>query len=413
MGPLAAPVLAATVPSASGSASAKPTPPPGPKTLRLVAHHPSGVPVHETAHDRGSFRRVPGGTEVTVLGPAGGSWLHVRLGDGSEGFITTRYVALPDAPAPPSSQNLPDREATCARALERAKSEGRAGVARVATFNVRWFPDGQPGKQAPSAGGTDLDFLACTMATTGAEVVLVQEFKQGARAQAALRSVLTRLDQLTEGSWQARFDDCKNESAQHVGVLFDRKRATPLGPARTLAELNPLGGACTGSLRPGLLQRFRLSSGLVTELISVHLKSGSDARSYGLRAKTLLALKDLKGTSAAPVIIGGDLNTMGCDECAAPVSPAEERRQAAAAGVQAGFALVDPQGGCSHYYRGQAGLLDGFWVPERQQAGVELGGACADLACRPTSQRPTSPVGGSALDRVSDHCPLVLSLPAP
>ena len=350
---------------------------------------------------------------MTVLGQAGGNWLHVRLGDGSEGFVTTRYVAGVVAPAQASSQALSDREATCAQALERAKSQGPAGVARVATFNVRWFPDGQPGKKAPSGGGTDLDFLACTMAATGAEVVLVQEFKRDARAQAALGTVLTRLDQLTRGSWQARFDDCKNDSAQHVGVLFDQKRAAPLGQARTLAELNPLGGACTGSLRPGLFQRFRLSSGITTAVISVHLKSGSDARSYGLRGKTLLALKDLKGESGEPVIVGGDLNTMGCDECAAPVSPAEERRLAAAAGMQAGLALVDPKGGCSHYYRGQPGLLDGFWVPQQQKAAVELGGVCADLACRPTGSARTSSARASALDRVSDHCPLVLSLPAP
>jgi hypothetical protein len=397
---------------AAATTSTQPTDP-APKKLRLVAHHPSGVPVHEAAHDRGSFRRVPDGTEVTVLGQAGGNWLHVRLLDGSEGFIKARYVAGPSAPAPASSQSLPDREATCARALERAKGRGTPGVARVATFNVRWFPDGQPGKKAPPGGGTDLGFLACTIATTGAEVVLVQEFKRDVRAQAALRTLLTELDQLTRGSWQARFDDCKNESAQHVGVLFDQKRATPLGLARTLAELNPLGGACTGSLRPGLLQRFRLSNGLVTDAISVHFKSGSDARSHALREKTLLSLKDLKGAAGGSILVGGDLNTMGCDECAAPVSSTAERRLAAQAGMKAGLALVDPKGGCSHYYRGHAGLLDGFWVPKQQKAEVELGGVCADLACRPTIQRPTRPGPASALDRVSDHCPLVLSLPAP
>ena len=392
------------------------------RKVRLSAHHRLGVPVHERAKDHGPLRRVPDGTEVTLLAELEGGWLRIALADGSQGFVTQRYLAAPSAPPARTRAAEPrvidPRDATCAVARARAATRAKDGAARVATFNVRWFPDGQPGKKAPAGGGTDLGFLACTIASTGAEVVLVQEFKTGARAEASLRAVLKELDALTQGAWQARFDECPIETAQHVGVLFDHKRAQALGEARTLAEWNPLGGKCTGSLRPGLAQRFRLSSGVTAEVVSVHLKSGDDARSYGLRQDSLAALGKLPSSPEVLRIVGGDLNTMGCSDCASPVAEQAERAHFARAGTAAGLVLVEPAGGCSHYYRRHAGLLDGFWVgragsvrPGPGQLGlrVDTAGSCADLKC--VALAPNDPLG--ALERVSDHCPLVLSVGAP
>lgn len=359
---------------------------------------------------------------MTILGEVSENWLHIRADDGSSGYITRRYLAkeLERAQAPSAdSPRAGGLEATCAAARAAASRPGAPGAQpRIATFNVRWFPDGQPGKKAPAGGGTDLGFLACSIAATGAEVVAVQEFKRGARAEASLRTVLDALDQSTRGAWQARFDDCPIETAQHVGVLFDARRATALGEARTVAELNPLGSACAGSLRPALAQRFRLSSGATIELYSVHLKSGDDARSRALRQKSLSALASLPAAEAAAGkaarIVAGDFNTMGCDDCSPRVSAAEERRDTGRAAELAGFSLVDPAGGCSHYYRGQPGLLDGFLVTKGQSAASQVAGACAELGC---SKLPTAGLAlaevPEAFDEVSDHCPLVLSLGAP
>ena len=387
--------------------------------MRLVAKHPLGVPVHEEAGEKGGLRRVPDGTEAILKGEAANGWLHVAFADGSEGFVTKRYLASSSkgadgAVGQPDAAGSGERERTCAAARQVAATRSKS-EARIATFNVRWFPDGQPGKKAPAGGGTDLGFLACTIAATGAEVVLVQEFKRGARAEASLSEVLEDLGKLTHGKWEARFDDCPIETAQHVGVLFDRTRARPLGDAETKAELNPLGGACTGSLRPGLAQRFALSTGQNVEVVSVHLKSGDDARSHALRATSLTKLAGMTETPGFARIFGGDLNTMGCSDCRVAVSATEERSQAARAANAAHLRLVDPEGGCSHYYRGHAGLLDGFLVPPGLAAKVEMAGACAELACAPdrSNAGSSNAAGSDALDRVSDHCPLVLSAAAP
>jgi len=382
-----------------------------PRRIRLQAHHRLGVPVHDAPSDRGRLRRVPDGTEATVLGEVGKNWLELALTDGTTGFVTRRYA--PDLGRPPPTPRK--REGAghdlCAHARERGTSPTEPGEVRIATFNVRWFPDGMPGKKAAPGGGTDLELLACSIAATGAAVVLVQEFKTSARAQASLRTVLGALVRLNGGDWQARFDDCPNETAQHVGFLFDQKRAQPLGPVRTLGRLNPLGSACAGSLRPGLAQRFHFAGGREAELVSVHLKSGSDARSYGLRRQSLDVLPELAQVAPGELrIIGGDLNTMGCDECPQPSTAAAERRVTAEGALESGFALVDPASGCSHYYRGQPTLLDGFLVAG-SAIGVraEMGGACAELAC--AKIQDDAELGQH--DRVSDHCPLVLSLPAP
>lgn len=380
---------------------------------RLVARHRLGVPVHDAPSDRGKMRRVPDGTEVTVRAEVSKNWLEVAFADGSEGFVTRRYL-LPAAPSVPSASSGATAPALGRAAIcERAKQHGRApranGESRLATFNVRWFPDGVPGKKAPAAGGTDLELLACSIAETGAEVVLVQEFKTGERAALSLRAVLLQLNALTHGDWQAAFDDCPIETAQHVGILFDQARARPLGTARTLAELNPLGGACAGSLRPGLAQRFRLASGETVELVSVHLKSGDDARSHRLRRQTLAALRRWPREPGVRLVVGGDWNTMGCADCEPPTSAIEERRLMASEARASGFLLADPAAGCSHYYRGEPTLLDGFLVAPSVGAVTQTAGACADLACVETK-------GGQGLgvrETVSDHCPLVLSLTAP
>lgn len=352
---------------------------------------------------------------MTLRAQVAENWLEVEFADGTRGFVTRRYLAA-EKESGGRSTAAHDREqdgvrsaaAVCARAKERAAA-GAPRATRVATFNVRWFPDGIPGKKAPPGGGTDLDLLACSIAETGAEVVLVQEFKTNERADASLATVLGKLDHLTRGAWQARFDDCPIETSQHVGLLFDSRRALPLGGARTVAELNPLGSACAGSLRPGLAQRFRLSNGVSADLVSVHFKSGDDARSHELRAKTLAALHRLAVPPGEIRIVGGDLNTMGCGDCSEPTSAQDERRAAQTRAQAAGFSLVDPAGGCSHYYRGKPTLLDGFLLSGSLAGKTEVAGVCSDLACSKVAAERG--LGPSA--RVSDHCPLVLSLGAP
>src|SRR5262245_58720789 len=55
------------------------------------------------------------------------------------------------------------REA-CEKLVARGvRAHRAAGRARLGTWNIRWFPDGKPGKRVQSAG-TDLAWLGCAIA---------------------------------------------------------------------------------------------------------------------------------------------------------------------------------------------------------------------------------------------------------
>jgi len=137
-------------------------------------------------------------------------------------------------------------------------------------------------------------------------------------------------------------------------------------------------------------------------VVSVHLKSGADARVLSLRDRSFAGLPGLSLPEA--VVFAGDFNFMGCSGCATKVSPAEELERRRTELHAQGFLLRTPEPACSEYYRGHPGLLDafvtrGFGTPKAAAAGY-----CGALSCRP--QR-TDKV--QAYRELSDHCPLVLA----
>ncbi|HSC87109.1 MAG TPA: hypothetical protein VLC09_07560, partial [Polyangiaceae bacterium] len=159
----------------------------------------------------------------------------------------------------------------------------------MASFNVRWFPDGKPGKQAPSHGGTDAEWLGCVLADLDVDAIAVQEFKTLPRAQEVLARVLAELDRLSGGSWRAGFDDCPTPATQHVGILYDSRRVRA-GAPRVVAELNPHGEKCKDTLRPGYELALTWPGGQALRFVSVHFKSEADARSLGLRDRSFEVL---------------------------------------------------------------------------------------------------------------------------
>jgi endonuclease/exonuclease/phosphatase family metal-dependent hydrolase len=275
---------------------------------------------------------------------------------------------------------------------------------RVGSFNVRWFPDGQPGKK-PRGKGTDVLWVACQIAELDASVVAVQEFKTTERARSATKRLLAELGRLTKGSWKAFFDECPLESSLHVGMLYDSTRLQ-LKERRVEASLNPLGEACAGSLRPGLVGRFQTKKGQSLEVVSVHLKSGTDRRSFGLRDRTFSAMGRLPRTPGVPRVVAGDFNTMGCKDCQPEISAGAERASRQGGLASRGDGFIEPPLGCSHVHRSRPELLDGFVVsgPALGTAGASVAGACRQTSCA------KGPVPKEVLERVSDHCPLVLDL---
>jgi hypothetical protein len=300
----------------------------------------------------------------------------------------------------------------CQEALPTA-SRPRAGRARVGTWNVRWYPDGVPGKRSKEGTATDLDWLACSIALLGVDVLAVQEFKTHPGAVAATAELTGTLDRLTGGHWRAELDECENVAGQHVGVLYDAARVQALGFA-TYGGINPHGIACKDQLRPGFGGYFRFPGGLDLHLISVHLKSGGERRSLTLRQQSLAALPAAIEQAQqlavdTDVVFAGDFNTMGCSRCSPKVTPAEELADVGTRGGSGGRQRVPPTVACSEYYRGRAGLLDHFVVTRdlaEMPSGTRAraGGICGELAC--ARLRASLP----AQHHLSDHCPVVLEL---
>jgi endonuclease/exonuclease/phosphatase family metal-dependent hydrolase len=296
-----------------------------------------------------------------------------------------------------------------------ARLPRRADRARLVAWNIRWFPDGGPGK-SESEHPTDTHWLACALAYLNADVVALEEVKAYPRAQQKLDEVRAQLDQLTRGSHRARLDDCQPVAAQHVGLLWNEKRVKAQD-FDVFAQLNPLAGPCQDHLRPGLGARFRFPRGLDLEVIAVHLKSGDEPRAQELRARSLARLPSVleavkRRHKDDDLVVLGDFNTMGCSSCSPAVAGAAERQSLAAGLAQASppLTVLPTKPGCSQYYSGKAGLLDLVVATSAMRelgasAEVSASGLCGELAC---GSLPHSPP--AAYRELSDHCPIVIDL---
>jgi endonuclease/exonuclease/phosphatase family metal-dependent hydrolase len=279
-----------------------------------------------------------------------------------------------------------------------------AGIARLASWNLRWFPDGKPGNRA-GGSGVDLGWLACTLWWLDADVIAVQEVKQTPEAERALAQLLGELNRLAGARYVSRLDDCGGKVQQHVGLIWNEARVSG-SSVRTIAELNPHGDPCRDQLRPGLAARLRFSGGLDLTAVSAHFKSMSDERAYRLRARSFSALSgvardELSQTGDGDLLLLGDLNTAGCDACTPAISPEAEqelwRRQLAEAGLR----LVPADAAGSERHQGRLTLLDHAVATAtmrelQSDARTQVVGPCAAAGRRSTA--------------LSDHCPIVLDL---
>jgi endonuclease/exonuclease/phosphatase family metal-dependent hydrolase/uncharacterized protein YraI len=422
--------------------------------VRVRAKNTHGVPLHPGPGDGAVSGRLNDGAVVRIgrIDQATG-WLQVE-GAGQRGWIVRRYVdqrgdgarrdgkrrgdkrrgdkrrgdkrrgnisdghahtTRRDEPATklPADHPAASRKA-CLAKLEAAKpgglqAPGPAGARPyVATMNVRWFPDGKPGKRPRQDGvHTDTAWLACLLALTGAEAIALQEIKTLKRAQQAMDEVIAALNKHTAGDWRFDADSCPDKASLHVGVLWDAKRAQQTRRPKTFAALNPTGEACKNHLRPGLGVGLKLSDGTKLTLVSAHFKSGTKRRSLKLRQASAAQLGAVASAVRAPAIVAGDFNTMGCGRCSPKVSAQDDRAVLAKLAGDAAMGLVEPAPACSHTYRGHPGLLDGFVVADALRAGRTIrawpAGYCDALACKPGRVR-----GLPVVRQVSDHCPLVL-----
>jgi len=303
--------------------------------------------------------------------------------------------------------------AACAELLAGGKAPRAPGVARIGAWNLHWFPDGSPGERAADEA-TDLDWMSCAIAWLRVDVLAISEIKHGERAAAALEQLRTKLSSLTGGRWLVVLDDCPRGASQHVGLLYDERRAR-LGKTETLGMLNPHGTPCKDQLRPGLAGTFKFTGGLDLAVVATHLKSGSERRAIELRSRSFEAFGAAAAAAQAladgdrDVLVIGDMNSMGCEKCSPKIAAVEELGtidRALAAGKPA-LRRLDAAPHCSHHYSGKATLLD--WAAASDLTELPAGralavsGYCAELAC--SGREPPR-----ELRRLSDHCPIYVDI---
>lgn len=307
----------------------------------------------------------------------------------------------------------------CASALARGERARRAReTVRIGTWNIRWFPDGKPGKK-PAAEGLDVPWLACAIAWLDLDVLVVQEFKAHERARARTAELVRRLDAATGGRWATELDPCPHPAGQHVGLLFDARRVTASG-WQTYASLNPHGEACRDQLRPGFGAYLRFQDGPDLHLVAVHWKSGQKRRDFALRRSSFAGLdaafaQAQESVPDADVLFAGDFNSMGCARCSPRISAEAELTHV----DQDLSALRTPlrrhadEPACSHYFGVRSTLLDFFVaasldeLPATRTATVY--GPCADHDCGSLARGQTP---SAFARRLSDHCPVVIELDA-
>jgi len=306
------------------------------------------------------------------------------------------------APSPP--------RAACQARLARGVARPRSVGARIGTWNVRWFPFGRSRRSV--GDGTDLGWLACSIAVLDLDVVAVQEFVQSLEGRRATADLLARLQEATGATWHASFDTCPDDGRQHVGFLHREDRVSLEAP-RTLGEINPAGGACAHQLRPGLMTRARFTNGTRLTLLTIHLDSGTTDRDRTNRGTSVAEIARIASAEAdpdAPLVVLGDWNTMGCRSCDAPQDGAAELAEVEATLRSSRRALrrIAPDLPCSTYYRGRPAVLDHVFATGDlpRAATVQAAGACGAIRCGRLDAESRV-----AFDALSDHCPLVLEVP--
>ncbi|HSI03254.1 MAG TPA: endonuclease/exonuclease/phosphatase family protein [Myxococcota bacterium] len=306
----------------------------------------------------------------------------------------------------------------CAESIARGERLERAGeVVRVVTWNVRWFPDGGPGKTA----GTNLEWLACALAWLDADVFMLQEIKRSPSAAAAMESVVDQLARHTRAKWQVAVDDCPHPESQHLAMLYrsDRVAVTDIA---TRGEIDPTvvkkaQASCPGRLRPALTGYVRsLRGGLDFHLATVHLDSGKEERDQNNRREAWRRIETLTHSMQTAradddVIVLGDFNTMGCRGCGIPTAAAELAAMIdALRGLSFPYRIASLQLGCSEYYNEHGTLLDHVLIAatmqEADDAPVRVSGICSALACKKLDAAHVA-----VMAELSDHCPVVVDVP--
>lgn len=286
---------------------------------------------------------------------------------------------------------------------------------RIGTWNIRYFPDVSEGPQSDPDEATDVQWLACAIASLETDILVVQEIKNSAAGLAKQAELIERLNELTGGDWRFELDQCEPVDVQHPGFLFDQRRVTG-SEFREIPSLNP-DPVCSNFVSPGFAGYFAIEGGPDFHLIAVHAQVGSSQPSFEKRAGIVAALEAATNDAVAinsdtDVIVAGDFNSVGCEECDPVISNEDEVAilEGTIADFEVPLALLPGSESCTRV--GGEGYVDHVLttadmteVPADSVAHVA--GVCEETSC----DREVNWLE-DAHDRLSDHCPVLVDLAA-
>ena len=160
---------------------------------------------------------------------------------------------------------------------------------RLATWNLRWFPDGKPNNQShDTADPTDLEWLACTIIWMQLDILAVQESLATPEARNAWDIVIRLLQERADDQWHWTPQPCGRPDDHHIGFLWNADKVT-LSRLDSLWQFNAKAHSaknpCKGGLRPGHYAwvQSQEKNGINFHLIALHLKSGPTVFAVGER----------------------------------------------------------------------------------------------------------------------------------
>ena len=224
---------------------------------------------------RNSFRgeRAADKASATIVGSArSGQWLQIRLDDGRVRWIVRKYVGrvvsdIGSQPIQGGEAQVWESPEGCSggRGLRGSNGCPHFGESSVATWNVRWFPDGENNSKGKDATKRlDMAWLKCALAWLNVDIVAVQEIKkQFLCGRAVGRFSRMGWPQNSVGEWRTSMQGCGHKGAQRVGFLWDAERVA-LSDIRSLWRFNaratsPDNPCEPGRRRPGHYARVEAS----------------------------------------------------------------------------------------------------------------------------------------------------------
>ncbi len=303
----------------------------------------------------------------------------------------------------------------------------REGNLRVATFNIRNFPEVPPPDPAEETTeptststravthleATDEEALLGVLAELDFDVLAVQEIRDPARLDEVLATLGERVGRTYASAFSAN-EISGND--QQVGIVVRADRVA-IADVTEHPEVD-----VRGTLRSGLSARLTSATegGADLGVMVLHLASGESAKRAALRAEQAAVVADVVAERVAAwgdadFLVLGDFNTAREEE-ELPALDAALSRSSSGEGT-ALARLENPDGCTSYYVKNKIGLVAPSTIDQVYAASLDeldgevplvSGAHCAERRC--VAFESDGPESGTSYWAVSDHCPVYFEI---